>query len=101
MGERIHGHETTVAPTPPPQAIAIQLRIFIQGLIESSELVFEFSLAEIVHQHGGKLSAACTHAAIIHLQYGNAIAQENLIEEQCLAAPFVAHHLTMRAAIGI
>src|SRR5215469_3761602 len=101
MSQRIERHVSAVAPSPPSQAVAVQLRKFFQGLVQGGELVLEFSLAKIMHQHGSEFSSARSHAAIVHHQDGNAVSHENLIEQRSYTGPSVADFLAMRTTVRI
>ena len=97
----IERHETAVAPSPPADPVAVKLGKLLERLIERGELVFEFKFTEVVTQRCGELLAARTHAAIVDLKYRDAIAREQLMEQERCPTPAVAHRLAVRTSVRI
>src|SRR6185312_928160 len=98
---RVAGHEAAIAPSPPAETIAVELRETIQCLIERSELVVEFDFPKLVPQRSRELLTAKAHTAVIDTKHRDAVMRKNLIEEEARRSPVVLHLLRLRTAIRI
>ena len=93
---RVGGHGSAIAPTPPAEARAVELRKLGQRLIERGKIVAQLHLAEMMEGGHGKLAPAIAHAAIVHLEHGEAVMGEHLVE--CVDGARRVTHGSARAA---
>ena len=100
VGQRVGGHGSAIAPSPPAEARIVELRKPLQRLIERGEIVTQFHLAEMMECGHGKLASAIAHAAIVDLEYGEAMMGEHLIE-RVHGVRRVTHRLSLRAAVRV
>ncbi len=76
------------------------MRKACERLIERGKVVTQFYVAEMMERGHGKLAPAIAGAAIVHLEHGEAMMGEHLIE-WVDGVRGVAHGLALRAAVGI
>src|SRR5260370_41913135 len=82
VGHRIQSETAAPAPTPPAQAVFIQLRIIPQHIVEYRELVFKLDRSEVVVRRLRKGPAPMAHAAIVGAQHREALLWQQFVEQQ-------------------
>ena len=65
MGHCVKSHGCAIAPAPNAYAVAIELGILSEELIEGGELVFQFDPAKLMADRSHELAVAAGRAAIV------------------------------------
>src|SRR5580692_9085640 len=105
MGHCVESHRSAIAPSPNAHAVAIELGILSEELIENCELVFEFNPAELMTDCGHKLAVAAGGAAIVYGENRESSLGHQLMEKTVGSGPVldpaVGHGLRGRAAVDV
>ena len=78
---RVEREVSAVAPPPEADAAAVELRELLQRLLHGGELVAQLDRAEVMLDGQREGFAAIRHAAIVHMQHGEALTRQDLVEE--------------------
>ena len=100
MGHGVEREGAAPAPSPPAQALGVQLRILGQRRVHNGQLILQLHRAEVVISGLGKGASASAHAAIVGVEHRKAMLGQQLIEEQAVA-PAVDHRWRAGPAVGI
>ncbi len=85
MGHGVEREGAAPAPSPPAQALGVQLRILGQRRVHHGQLILKLHGAEVVIGGLGKGASAAAHAAIVGVEHGKAVLGQQLVEEQSVA----------------
>ena len=90
--ERIEREGAAPAPSPPAQALLVQLRILGQGCIQDGQLILKLHRTQVAIGRLSKRAPPAAHTAIVGVQNGKAVLGEQLVEQQAVA-PAIDHRL--------
>src|SRR5258708_22241575 len=82
VGERVEGKGAAPAPSPPAEALRIELRIFFEHSIDYGELIFKLYRSEVVPGGLRKGAPAVACAPIVGVKHSESVLSEQFVEEK-------------------